>query len=71
MKKYFESLREHTMKIISSKQKKMKLLKTNSSNHMEMQKFVILVKKGIKIAKSKIIVIIQVNTDMLHKVYVI
>ena len=27
MKKYFESLREHTMKIISSKQKKMKLLK--------------------------------------------
>ena len=38
---------------------------------MEMQKFVILVKKGIKIAKSKIIVIIQVNTDMLHKVYAI
>ena len=49
MKKFCEFLREHTMKIINFIKKKMKLLTRNSRNHMKMQKFVIFVKKNLKI----------------------
>ena len=41
MKKFFESLREHAMKIINFKKKKTNLLKKNSRNHIKMQKNII------------------------------
>ena len=45
MKKFCESLREHAMKIINFKKRKMKLLKTSIRNHKKIQKSVIFVKK--------------------------
>ena len=48
MKKFCESLREHAMKIVNFKKKKMKLLKKEQRNHMKIQKFVIFVKKNWK-----------------------
>ena len=71
--------RKHTMKIINFKQKEV-IKKMNSRNHIKMQKFVIFVKKSLKInilkikniVKVEIIVIIQVNnTEVLHIVYAI
>ena len=42
------------MEIINFKRKKMKLLKKCSINHIKMQKFVIFVKKNLKIKMGKI-----------------
>ena len=47
VKKFCESLREHAMEIINLKKKKIKLL--IKEHHMKMQKFVIFVKKNLKI----------------------
>ena len=49
MKKFCEFLREHAMKTISFKKKKMKLLTTSSKTNMKMQKSVVIVKKNLKI----------------------
>ena len=51
MKKFCESLREHAMKIINFKKKKMKLLTKQQQewDHMKLQKSVIFVKKQLKI----------------------
>ena len=49
MKKFAESLKDHTMKIINFKKKKMKLLTKEQQNNMKMQKSVIFVKKNLKI----------------------
>ena len=69
MKQFCESLREHAMKIINFKNK----------NFIKMHKFTIFVKKSLKIntlklksiVKLEILVIIEVNTEVLHIVYVI
>ena len=79
MKKFCESLREHAMKIINFKKKKMKLLKRSTRNHKKIQKSVIFVKKNLKIniwkikniAKLEIIVIMQGNIEVLRRAYVI
>ena len=50
MKIFCEFLREHAMKIINIKRKKkLKLLQKSSRNHMKMQKYVIFIKKNLKI----------------------
>ena len=50
MKKLCKSLREHALKIINFKKKKMKLLtKKNSRNHMKMEESVIFVMKNLNI----------------------
>ena len=50
MKKFCESLREHAIKIINLKKKKIKLLLEKSCwNHMRMQKSVLFVKQNLKI----------------------
>ena len=48
MKKFFEYLREHAMKINNFKKKKMKLLTKEQQNHMKIQKSVIFIKKNLK-----------------------
>ena len=48
-KKFCEFLKEHAMKIINFKKKKMKLLTKCSRNHIKMQKSVIFVKKNLEI----------------------
>ena len=49
MEKFFESLREHAMKIINfKKKKKMNLKQESSRNHMKMVKSVIFGKKNLK-----------------------
>ena len=71
------------MKIINFKMEKMKSItkknKKNGRNHIKMQKYVIFIKKDLKInmlkikkiylRKSGTIVIIQVNIEVLHIVY--
>ena len=50
MKKFCEFLREHAMKIINSKKKKVKLLpKEQQESYENMQNSVIFVKKNLKI----------------------
>ena len=50
MKKFCESLKEHAMKTINFKKKKMNLLtKRNRRSHMKMQKSIIFAKKNLKI----------------------
>ena len=49
MKQFCDFLTEHTIKIIYFKKKKMKLITKSSRNHMKMQKFIIFVKKNLKI----------------------
>ena len=66
---FCESLRVLTIKIISFKKKRMKLL-TNNRN-VKIQKSAIFVKRILKINVLKIIVIIQVNIEVLHIAYVI
>ena len=69
MKSFCESLREHTINLISFKKKKM-----SRRNYMNMVKSVIFVKKKMKISilmmkntvKLEIIVIIQENKQMLY-----
>ena len=80
MKKFYE-IREHTMEIINFKKKKKKknLLTNKKQKHMKTQKFVIFVKRNLKISmpKKKIIVklgpivIIQGNIEVLHIAYAI
>ena len=78
MKIFFELLRDHTMKIINFKNKKLKLLKNSSRNQMKIQKSIIFVKKTLKINISKIkyiekreiIVVIQENLELLRIEYV-
>ena len=74
MKKFHKSLREHAIEIIHFKKKKMKLLTNSSTNQVKMQKFIIFVKKRLKINMLKIktiinlgtTVIMQGNTEVLH-----
>ena len=49
MKKFCEFLREHAIKIINFKKKKMKLLSKEQQESYEMQIYVIFVKKNLKI----------------------
>ena len=49
MKKLCEFLREHAIKIINFKKKKMKLLSKEQQESYEMQIYVIFVKKNLKI----------------------
>ena len=81
MKTFCEFLREHTMEIINVKKKKNEVInkQTNSRNHTKRPKFVIFVKKDLKInvlkiktiVKSEIIVIIPGNIEVAHITYVI
>ena len=54
MKKFCKSSKEHSIKIINSKLKRWNYSQTNSRNHIKIQKFVIFVKKKLKINKLKI-----------------
>ena len=49
MKKFCEFLREHAMKIINFKKKKMKLLTKELQESFEITKFVIFVEKNLKL----------------------
>ena len=79
MKKFCESLRDDAMEVINFKKKIMKLLTNKQKNEMKMEKLVIIVKKYLRIIMLKIksiikigtIVIIQVNIEVMHIVYVI
>ena len=79
MKNLCEILREHAMKIINFKKKKMKLLTKSSRNHIKMKISVIFVKKNLKInilkikniVKLEIISSIQKNIEVLRLAYVI
>ena len=79
MKKFCESLREHAMKIINFKKKKMKLLTKQQQESYEIAKICYICKKTIenkymkdkKYRKLKIIVIIQGNVKVLRIAYVI
>ena len=79
MKKFCESLREHAMKMINFKKKKMKLSTKEQQELYEMQRSVIFARKNLKIniwkikniVKLEIIVIIQENIEVLHMAYVI
>ena len=55
MKKFCESLRKHTMKIINFKQKKMISLTTNSRNRMKRQKSTTLAKGSANINNTPMI----------------
>ena len=75
MKKFYESLKKHTMEIINFRKKKTK----SSRNHTKMQKSIKFVNTYLKINIVKIkhmvmvrtIVIKWVNIELLHIVYVI
>ena len=54
MKKFCESLREHTMKMINFEKKKMKLVTNEQQDYMKMQIFVIFVKENYKMNMLKI-----------------
>ena len=79
MKQFCDFLTEHTIKIIYFKKKKMKLITGSSRNHIKMQKFIIFVKKNLKInvwkikniVNLEITVIIQENIEVLCIAYVI
>ena len=80
IKKFCESLRKHTMKIINfKKKKKWSYWQKSSRNPMKMQKSVIFVRKNLKINRWKlknitklmIIVIIQGNIEVVRIAYVI
>ena len=63
MKKFSELLKEQAMEIIN--------IKANSRTHMKMEEFEDEYANVKNIAKLQTIVIIQVNTDVLHIVYVV
>ena len=79
MKKFCEFLREHAMKIINFKKKKMKLLTKEQQESYENAKICYICKekfenkylKDKNIVKLEIIVIIQGNIEVLHIAYVI
>ena len=54
MRNFCEALREHVMKIINSKKKKLSYQQKNNKNRMKTQKSVIFVKKKLKINMLKI-----------------
>ena len=76
MKKFCEYLREHGMKIINFKGKKMRLL---TNEQQKIQKSVLFIKKNLKVNMLKIknivkqgtIIIILENIEMLNIAYVI
>ena len=78
MEKICESFREHAMKIINLKKKKLKLL-TNKLQELYENTKNCIVKKSLKmnllkikiIVKLEIIVITHVITEVLHIIYVI
>ena len=49
MKMFYEFLREHSLKIINSKKKELRLLTTEQQESMKMLKSVMFVKKNLKI----------------------
>ena len=49
MKRFCESLKQHSMKIIIFKKKKKSYYKKSSRNQMEIQKYVVFVKRKLKI----------------------
>ena len=55
MKKFCESLRKHTMKIINFKQKKIISLTTNSRNRMKRQKSTTFAKRSANINNTPMI----------------
>ena len=79
MKKFCEPLREHSVKIINLKKKKIKLLTTKHENSYDNGKSFIIVKKSLKInilkikntLKFEIIFVIQVNKKVLHIAHVV
>ena len=79
MKKFCELSREHIMKLINFKKKKMKLLTKEQQESYKKQNFLIFVKKKLKInirkirntVKIKIIVITQESIEILLIAYVI
>ena len=79
MKKFCEYLREHTMKLINLKKKKMKLLTKEQHESYENAKICYICKekfknkylKDEKIVKSGIIVIMQENIEVLLVAHII
>ena len=79
MKNFCEFLREHAMKIINFKKKKMKLLTKEQQKSYENAKIFYICKEKFEnkylkirnIIKSEIIVIIQEYIEVLHIAYVI
>ena len=79
MKKFCEFLREHAMKIINFKKKKMKLLTKEQQESYENAKICYICKENFEdnydkiknIVKLGTIAIIQVNIEMRHIGYVI
>ena len=69
MKKFCEFLREHAMKIINFKKKKIKLLKKEQQESNENAKICYICKENI--VKLEIIAIIQGNIEVLFIAYVI
>ena len=68
MRKFCEFLRERTIKIISFKEKKLKILQNEQQNSLQHPKVCCIVKNVIKLGT---IVIIQENIEVLYIVYVI
>ena len=68
MKKFFESLREHSIKITNFKKKIMKLLTKEQQESYENARIRYICKKKLKtnVWKIKNIVIIQENIKVLH-----
>ena len=74
MKRLFQSLKEHAMKIINFKKKKMKLITKEQQESNENAKICYICKEKLKnkwvkdkkIVKLEIIVIMQGKTEVLH-----
>ena len=70
MKNFCKSLREHAMNIINFKKENLKLL-TNKQQELYKNASICYIKDKTNIVKLEIIVIMQVNTEVLHVLYVI
>ena len=72
IRKFFESLKKHTVKVINNE--KIKLLQKSSRNQMKVEKSVIFVKETLQINMLKIvkleIIVIKMNIDVLYITYV-
>ena len=71
MKKFCGFLREQTMKIINFEEKNNGIINKRTAEIMKMQKFVMFVKKNLKINMTKTIVIIQANIEVMDIEFVI
>ena len=79
MKKFYECLRKHAMKIINLKMKNMELLTKEQQESYENAKTLIFANENLKIniwkiyniVKLEIIVIMQQNAEVLHVAYAI